>query len=244
MSKTIVITGAESGIGKETAIYLASLGYAIVILYLEDEEAAKAVVDECLSHQVEASAYACDVSDENRVREVFEEIISKNEDIYALINNAGITKDQLMIRMNAQDFEKVIDVNLNGAFYCTKQILPTLIKKRSGRIINISSVVGLHGNAGQVNYAASKAGLIGMTKSLAKEVATRSVCVNAVAPGFIETDMTRALRVEIQEQLKNQIPMKRFGEAREVAGLVAFLLSDQAAYITGQTLSIDGGMNI
>lgn len=241
--KTAVITGASRGIGAATAYRLASLGADIAVIYAGNENAAKAVCAKCSKdYGVSAKAYKCDVGDNEMVKETVSKIKSDFGTVHILVNNAGITKDGLLIRMSEQDFSDVIDVNLKGTFNCIRFASRYMMKQRCGRIINLSSVVGVSGNAGQINYAASKAGVIGMTKSAAKELAGRGITVNAVAPGFIETDMTEILSEKVKEGMKQQIPLGSFGKAEDVAGTIAFLASEEARYITGQVLHVDGGM--
>ena len=242
MSKVALVTGATRGIGREIAITFAKAGYDIAINYRkanEDLEIAK--------NEIEATGVKCltvqgDVSNFEDCEKFVKEIIDEYGKIDVLVNNAGITKDTLLMRMQKEDFDQVIDVNLGGTFNVTKNVINYMLKAKTGRIINISSVVGVSGNAGQTNYAASKAGIIGFTKSLAKEVASRNILVNAVAPGFIETDMTSVLKDEVKEGIAKQIPLKRMGTVSDVANVVKFLASDESAYITGQVINVDGGM--
>lgn len=240
--KCAVVTGASRGIGKAIAKKLASLGANIVLNYRSNDEEALKVQEEILAMGVNAILYKCDISDSEAVLEMLKEVKEKFGKIDIMINNAGITRDTLILRMKEEDFDKVIDVNLKGVFNCLKSITPIMVRQKEGKIINLSSVVGLVGNAGQVNYAASKAGVIGMTKSLAKEVGSRGITVNAVAPGFIDTDMTEVLGEKFKEETKKSIPLKRLGNPEDVANAVAFLVSDEASYITGQVLNVDGGM--
>ena len=240
--KCAIVTGASRGIGKAIAKKLASLGANIVLNYRSNEEEAIKVQEEILAYGVEVLLYKCDISDFNAVSEMVKCSKEKFGNIDIMVNNAGITKDTLILRMKEEDFDKVIDVNLKGVFNCLKAITPIMVKQKVGKIVNLSSVVGLVGNAGQVNYAASKAGVIGMTKSLAKEVGSRGITVNAVAPGFIDTDMTEILGEKFKEEAKKNIPLKRLGNPEDVAGAVAYLVGDEASYITGQVLNVDGGM--
>lgn len=240
--KVAIITGSNRGIGKEIAKKLAQLGANIVLNYRSNEEEATNVEEEIKAIGVEVIKVKGDISKSEDVENLISTAKERFGKIDILVNNAGITKDQLLIRMKEKDFDDVIDVNLKGVFNCLKAISPVMIKQRSGKIVNISSVVGVTGNAGQVNYAASKAGVIGMTKSLAKELGARGINVNAVAPGFIQTDMTNSLSDKYKEQISNSIPLKRFGTTEDVANVVAFLVSDMASYITGQVINIDGGM--
>ncbi|WP_125154179.1 3-oxoacyl-[acyl-carrier-protein] reductase [Clostridium rectalis] len=242
--KTALVTGGSRGIGKSIAIKLAEMGANIVLNYRSNVSAVEEVIDEIKSFGVEAVAIQGDVSNfkesENLVRETFEKFNSLD----ILVNNAGITADGLLIRMKEVDFDKVIQVNLKGAFNCIRHVAPIMVKQRKGKIINISSVVGITGNAGQANYAAAKAGIIGLTKSAAKELASRNINVNAVAPGFIETDMTKVLSDKVRQLALNNIPLKKFGKGKDIAEVVGFLASDSSEYITGQVINVDGGMVI
>lgn len=242
MSRVAFITGATRGIGKQIAIELAKQGYDIAMNYRKENEELVTTKKEIENQNVKCLLVKGDVSHFEETQNMVEEIIKELGEISVLVNNAGITKDMLMLRMKKEDFESVIDVNLTGTFNVTKNVLPYMMKKRSGRIINISSVVGITGNAGQTNYAASKAGIIGLTKSLAKEVASRNILVNAIAPGFIQTDMTESLKDEVKEEIAKNIPLKRMGTAKDVANLVKFLASEESSYITGQVIQVDGGM--
>lgn len=242
MSKVALITGATRGIGKQIAITLAESGFDIAINYRKENEElqnAKKEIEEkgrkCLTVQGDVSSFE---DSERFVKEVIEEY----GQIDVLVNNAGITKDGLLMRMKKEDFESVIDTNLTGTFNVTRNVIGYMMKAKSGRIINVSSVVGVSGNAGQTNYSASKAGIIGFTKSLAKEVASRNILVNAVAPGFIETNMTDVLKDEQKENIAKTIPLKRMGTVEDVANVVKFLSSNDSSYITGQVINIDGGM--
>ena len=242
MSKVAVITGATRGIGKAIALNLAKQGYDIAINYRSENDDLENIKKEINEIGRKIFTYKCDVSDfansENFVKGVIEEF----GEIDVLVNNAGITKDGLLMRMKKEDFESVVDVNLVGTFNITRNVIPYMIKAKKGKIVNISSVVGISGNAGQTNYSASKAGIIGFTKSLAKEVASRNITVNAIAPGFIQTQMTDVLKDEVKEEILKQIPLKRFGKAEDVANVVKFLVSEESSYITGQVINIDGGM--
>ena len=237
-----VVTGGSRGIGKEIAKKLASFGADVVINYTSKEDEALKTKNEIESMGVKCTSIKCDVSKFDEVNQMIDSVVSEFGKIDILVNNAGITKDGLLMRMKEEDFDSVINVNLKGVFNCLKAITPVMVKQKEGKIINLSSVVGLVGNAGQVNYAASKAGVIGMTKSLAKEIGSRGITVNAVAPGFIETDMTDVLGDRFKEEAKKSIPLKRLGKAEDVAEVVAFLASDSANYITGQVIHVDGGM--
>ena len=239
--KVSLITGASRGIGQSISIILAQNG-AHVICVSRNINDVQAVADKITNQKFVASAASCDISSTHNVTELVKDIIEKHGRIDILINNAGITSDNLLMRMSEDDWDNVLNVNLKAAFTAIKAASRTMIKQRSGRIINISSVVGLMGNAGQVNYAASKAGLIGMTKSVAREFASRGITANCIAPGYIETEMTNKLKDEVKSSLNEQIPLGRIGNVEDIAYAVAFLASDEASYITGQTLAVDGGM--
>lgn len=240
--KVAVVTGASRGIGKAIALKLASQGAKVVINYNGSEEKAKEVQAQIETEGGKAVIYRCDVSDYGACQTFIQDVIKTEGSMDILVNNAGITRDHLLMKMSEEDFDAVIDTNLKGAFNCIKNISRQMLKQKSGRIINISSVSGVMGNAGQVNYSASKAGVIGMTKAVAREMATRGITCNAVAPGFIVTEMTDVLSDTIKENITNQIPMRRFGQTKDVANLVAFLASEEAGYITGQVVGVDGGM--
>ncbi|WP_317628903.1 MULTISPECIES: 3-oxoacyl-[acyl-carrier-protein] reductase [Clostridium] len=242
--KNAIVTGASRGIGRAIAIKLADLGANVVLNYRSDINSVNEVVKEIESKGVKAVAIQGDISKFEDAKKIVDEAMEKLGSIDILVNNAGITKDTLLMRMKEEEFDNVIEVNLKGVFNCTKHVVPIMMKQRSGKIINISSVVGLSGNAGQSNYAAAKAGIIGFTKSVAKEIASRGITVNAVAPGFIATDMTGVLSDKVKENIKNNIPLKRVGDAKDIANTVAFLSSNMASYITGQVISVDGGMHI
>ncbi|WP_338032961.1 MULTISPECIES: 3-oxoacyl-[acyl-carrier-protein] reductase [Clostridium] len=242
--KNAIVTGSSRGIGRAIAIKLAELGANIILNYRNNVASVKEVIKEIETKGVKVMAIQGDVSNFEDAKKVVDEAKEKLGSIDILVNNAGITKDTLLMRMKEEDFDKVIEVNLKGVFNCTKNIVPIMMKQRSGRIINISSIVGLSGNAGQSNYAAAKAGIIGFTKSVAKEIATRGITVNAIAPGFISTDMTDVLSDKVKEEIKKNIPLRRIGEGKDIANTVAFLASDMGAYITGQVISVDGGMHI
>lgn len=242
MSKVALITGATRGIGKQIAITLSKEGYDIALNYRKEN-------DELLNlkEQIENSGVKCltiqgDISNFEDCEKIVKQTIETFETIDVLVNNAGITKDMLLARMKEDDFKQVIDVNLVGTFNMTKNVISYMMKVRQGRIINISSVVGISGNAGQSNYSASKAGIIGFTKSLAKELGSRNILVNAVAPGFIETSMTEVLKDEVKDEIAKSIPLKRMGTPEDVANVVKFLASGDSSYITGQVLQVDGGM--
>lgn len=240
--KTAIVTGAAKGIGRAIAIKLASLGANIVLNYRSSEEAAIEVEEEIKKYGVDVLKYKCDIRNINEVEGLINAAKERFQVIDIMINNAGITKDTLIMRMKEEDFDSVINTNLKGVFNCLKCISPIMLKQKCGKIVSISSVVGIVGNAGQVNYAASKAGVIGMTKSLAKELGARGITVNAVAPGFIETDMTDKLKDNYKEEAKKNIPLRRFGQVEDVANVVSFLVSNEADYITGQVIHVDGGM--
>ncbi|EDS76943.1 3-oxoacyl-(acyl-carrier-protein) reductase [Clostridium botulinum C str. Eklund] len=242
--KNAIVTGSSRGIGKAIAIKLAELGANIILNYRSDVASVKEVIGEIESKGVKVIAIQGDISNFEDAKKIVDEAKEKLGSIDILVNNAGITKDTLLMRMKEEDFDKVIEVNLKGVFNCTKNVVPIMMKQRSGRIINISSIVGLSGNPGQSNYAAAKAGIIGFTKSVAKEIATRGITVNAVAPGFIKTDMTDILSDKVKDEIKKNIPLGRIGEGKDIANTVAFLASDMGAYITGQVISVDGGMHI
>src|SRR5438552_8883788 len=237
-----VVTGAGRGIGQAIATRLASNGARVACVSRSEENAERTGDELNAAHADSAKAYAVDVADHAAVQEIGSKILEDFGKIDILVNNAGVTRDGLSMRMSIDDWDTVINTNLRGAFNFVQAVQRAMIKQHSGRIINISSVIGLIGNAGQTNYAASKAGLIGLTKSLARELASRNITVNAVAPGFIVTDMTNALSEEVQKNIINRIPLGRVGEPEDVANAVAFLASAQASYITGQVLCIDGGM--
>ncbi len=242
MGKVALITGATRGIGKQIAIKLAKEGYDIAINYRRENEELANAKAEIEKNNVKCLTVQGDVSNFEDTKRFVDEVINEFGAIDVLVNNAGITKDMLILRMQKEDFESVIKVNLTGTFNVTKNVVPYMMKKRCGRIINISSVVGISGNAGQTNYSASKAGIIGFTKSLAKEVASRNILVNAVAPGFIETDMTSVLKDDVKAEIAKNIPLKRMGTAEDVANVVKFLASEDSSYITGQVINVDGGM--
>lgn len=242
--KVAIVTGASRGIGREIAITLARYGAKVIVNYCGSKEKAEEVVSLIKSEGGIAAAYQGDVADSEAMKQMFADVLQEYKTIDILVNNAGITRDNLILKMSDDDFNSVIDTNLKGVYYCLKQVSKIMLKQKSGRIINISSIAGVIGNAGQINYSASKAGVIGMTKALARELGSRGITVNAVAPGFIKTDMTDKLPETMKEYYVNQIPLKRFGEVSDIAETVAFLASDKAAYITGQTISIDGGMQM
>lgn len=240
--KVVLITGGTRGIGKKTAEKFAKNGYNVIINYVSDNTDVEKITKEFNEIGSECLIVKADVSKKSDVDNLIKIAIEKFKKIDVLVNNAGITKDNLLMRMTEEEFDKVIEINLKGTFLVTKAVSKYMIKNRSGSIINLSSVVGVSGNAGQSNYSASKAGIIGFTKSIAKELASRNIRANAVAPGFIKTDMTNVLQESVKENIYNQIPLKRMGEAEEVADLIYFLGSEQSKYITGQVINVDGGM--
>lgn len=235
-----LVTGGSRGIGKACALHLAQAGYNVVINYAGNEEAAKQTVSELEASGVKAEAVKFDISNHDEAQEAVAKIIEKYGRIDVLVNNAGITRDGLFMRMSKENWDAVINTNLTGAFNVTQPVIKVMMKQRSGAIVNMASIVGIYGNAGQANYAAAKAGLIGFTKSLAKELASRNIRVNAVAPGFVQTDMTKSLD---SAQISEHIPLKRLGDADDIAGAVKFLAVD-ATYVTGQVLQVDGGLTI
>ncbi|AOT68394.1 3-oxoacyl-[acyl-carrier-protein] reductase [Geosporobacter ferrireducens] len=242
IGKTAIVTGGSRGIGKAIALKLAELGANIAVNYTSKPEEAEKVVAAIREMGREAIAIKADVSKGDDVQRLIDEVEHQFPTIDILVNNAGITRDTLLMRMKDEDWDQVIAINLKGTYNCTKAVTRKMMKQKSGKIVNIASVVGVMGNIGQSNYAASKAGIIGFTKSIAKELATRGINVNAVAPGFIQTNMTEVLSEEVKESLMTHIPMKQLGTPEDVANVVAFLCSDNARYITGQVLNVDGGM--
>lgn len=241
--RVALITGGSRGIGKKVAEKFAQKGYNLVINYVSDSTNVKELVQELKQEDdQEIMLIKADVTDFASCEQLVKQAIEKLGKIDVLVNNAGITKDNLLMRMKEEEFDKVIEVNLKGTFNMTKNVIPFMMKKRYGKIVNISSVVGVSGNAGQCNYAASKAGIIGFTKSLAKELASRNILANCIAPGFITTDMTAVLSEEVKEKIAEQIPLKKMGTAEEVANAVYFLANEENTYITGQVLNVDGGM--
>ncbi|MDM8216436.1 3-oxoacyl-[acyl-carrier-protein] reductase [Desulfovibrio piger] len=239
---TALVTGGSRGIGRAIAQTLARDGFQVILTYVSRPEEAESVAAAIVEAGGQARACKLNVGDPQSVTDFFANEIKDKVNLAVLVNNAGITKDGFLVRMKDEDFDAVMNVNLRGAFICTREAAKIMSKKRYGRIVNISSVVGQMGNAGQVNYASAKAALLGLTKSCAKELAARNITVNAVAPGFIETDMTASLTDEVRAEYAKAIPLKRMGTAQEVADAVAFLASDKAAYITGQVLAVNGGM--
>lgn len=240
--KVAVVTGASRGIGRAIALELGRRGNFVVVNYNGSAEKAEAVKQEIQAAGGEACAMQCDVSDYGACEAFMKDIIKEYKRIDILVNNAGVTRDGLLMQMKEEDFDTVVDTNLKGAFHTIRFAARQMLKQRSGRIINLSSVVGLRGNGGQVNYSASKAGIIGLTKSAARELASRGITVNAIAPGFIETEMTAVLPEETKAATLKEIPLQKFGKPEDVAQAAAFLASEEAAYITGQVLCVDGGM--
>ncbi|HEI6557823.1 TPA: 3-oxoacyl-[acyl-carrier-protein] reductase [Staphylococcus aureus] len=242
MTKSALVTGASRGIGRSVALQLAEEGFNVAVNYAGSKEKAEAVVEEIKAKGVDSFAIQANVADADEVKAMIKEVVSQFGSLDVLVNNAGITRDNLLMRMKEQEWDDVIDTNLKGVFNCIQKATPQMLRQRSGAIINLSSVVGAVGNPGQANYVATKAGVIGLTKSAARELASRGITVNAVAPGFIVSDMTDALSDELKEQMLTQIPLARFGQDTDIANTVAFLASDKAKYITGQTIHVNGGM--
>ncbi|TJX65200.1 3-oxoacyl-[acyl-carrier-protein] reductase [Soehngenia saccharolytica] len=242
--KIALVTGGSKGIGKSIAIKLASEGYDIAFTYSSDDDAAHDTLEELNKLGSNTLSIKKDMSIEEDVKEAIKEIEEKLGTVDVLVNNAGITRDGLLMKMKTEDFDRVIEVNLRSVFLTTREVIRPMMKKRYGKIINVSSVVGIMGNAGQANYAASKAGVIGFTKSIAKEFASRGIRANAIAPGFVETDMTKVLKEDVKEEMLKNIPLGYFAKPEDVANLVSFLASEKSDYITGQVIQIDGGMNI
>lgn len=240
--KVAVVTGASRGIGRQIAKTMAREGATVIVNYNGSAAKAEEVVAEIIEAGGQAEAIQCNISDYAASQEFLANVISKYKRIDILVNNAGITRDNLLMKMSEEDFDAVLATNLKGAFNCTKHVSRQMLKQKSGRIINISSVSGVMGNAGQANYCASKAGVIGLTKSVARELGSRGITVNAIAPGFIETEMTEVLSEDVKKAMGDQIPLKRFGKTEDIAEMAAFLASDKAAYVTGQVISVDGGM--
>jgi 3-oxoacyl-[acyl-carrier protein] reductase len=240
--KVALVTGASRGIGREIALELARQGANVAVNYAGSESKANQVVDEIKAIGKEAFVIKCDVSNSDEVAAMVKETVDRFGKLDILVNNAGITKDNLLMRMKEEEWDDVININLKGVFLCTKAVTRQMMKQRVGRIINITSVVGVSGNPGQANYVAAKSGVIGLTKTTAKELASRNITVNAIAPGFITTDMTDKLSDEVKGEMLKQIPLARLGEPKDIAKMTAFLASDDASYITGQTLHINGGM--
>lgn len=242
MSKNVLVTGASRGIGRSIALQFAEEGYNVAVNYAGNKDKAEAVVEEIKGKGVESFAIQANVANGDEVKAMIKEVVSTFGSIDVLVNNAGITRDNLLMRMKEQEWDDVIDTNLKGVFNCIQKVTPQMLRQKSGSIINLSSVVGSVGNPGQANYVATKAGVVGLTKSTARELASRNITVNAVAPGFIVSDMTDALSDDLKEQMLAQIPLKRFGKDQDIADTVTFLASDKAKYITGQTIHVNGGM--
>ena len=242
MSKSALVTGASRGIGRSIALQLADEGYNVAVNYAGNKEKAEKVVSEIKTFGVDAFAIQANVSEQDEVKAMIKETLNQFGTIDVLVNNAGITRDNLLMRMKQNEWDDVINTNLKGVFNCVQAVTRPMLKQKSGRIINLSSVVGSVGNPGQINYVATKSGVEGMTKTFARELASRGITCNAVAPGFIVSDMTDQLSDELKEQMKSQIPLDRFGEDSDIAHTVAFLASEKANYITGQTIHVNGGM--
>lgn len=242
--KVALVTGAAKGIGRAIALALAADHVTVVINYRGSKERAEAVVEEIGALGEEGCAYPCDVADTEAAQTMVKEVIARYGRLDILVNNAGITRDNLIMKMSEEDFDAVISANLKGCFNTIKAVSRQMLKQRAGRIINITSVSGILGNAGQANYAASKAGIIGLTKTMARELASRGITVNAIAPGFVDTDMTKTLPEQVKEAATAQIPLGHFGKPEDIANMAAYLASEKAAYITGQIISVDGGMAI
>ena len=240
--KIALVTGASRGIGRQIALSMAREGALVIVNYNGSAARAEETVKEITKSGGQAEAVQCNVADYAAVEELMKYVIGKYKRLDILVNNAGITKDNLLMKMGEEDFDAVIGINLKGAFNCTKHVSRQMLKQKGGRIINISSVSGVMGNAGQANYCASKAGVIGLTKSVARELGSRGITVNAIAPGFVETDMTRAIKPEILEKALESVPLRRMAQPAEIGAAAAFLAGEGAAYITGQVLCVDGGM--
>ncbi|BGE82617.1 3-oxoacyl-[acyl-carrier-protein] reductase [Staphylococcus croceilyticus] len=241
-NKNALVTGASRGIGRSIALQLAEDGFNVAVNYAGNKEKAEAVVAEIKEKGVESFAIQANVAEGDEVKAMIKEVVSQFGSLDVLVNNAGITRDNLLMRMKEQEWDDVINTNLKGTFNCIQKATPQMLRQRGGAIINLSSIVGAMGNPGQANYVATKAGIEGLTKSSARELASRGITVNAVAPGFIVSDMTNALNDDLKSQMLEQIPLSRFGEDKDIAYTVAFLASERAKYITGQTIHVNGGM--
>ena len=242
--KIALVTGAAKGIGRAIALALAADGATVIVNYNGSAQKAEAVVDEIKALGKDSEAYQCNVANTTDVDAMIRDVIKRYGRLDILVNNAGITRDNLIMKMSEEDFDAVIDANLQGCFNTINAVSRQMLKQRAGRIINITSVSGILGNAGQANYAASKAGIIGLTKTMARELASRGITVNGIAPGFVDTEMTQVLSDEVKEAATKQIPLGRFGKPEDIANMAAYLASEKAAYITGQIISVDGGMAI
>ncbi|MGJ5712132.1 3-oxoacyl-[acyl-carrier-protein] reductase [Staphylococcus auricularis] len=242
MTKNALVTGASRGIGRRIALQLAEDGFNVAVNYAGSKDKAEAVVEEIKAQGVESFAIQADVSDSDAVKSMIKEVVDQFGSIDTLVNNAGIVRDNLLMRMKEKDWDAVINTNLKGTFNCIQKVTPHMLRQKQGSIVNLTSIVGEIGNPGQSNYVASKAGVIGLTKSAAKELASRNITVNAVAPGFIVSDMTDALSDEVKDQMLQNIPLSRLGEDTDIANTVSFLASDRAKYITGQVINVNGGM--
>ena len=242
--KIAIVTGAGRGIGKEIAKTLAAKGALVIVNYCGSAKRAEETVQEIEAAGGKAEALQCDISDFTRAGEMMDYVIKTYGRVDILVNNAGITRDGLLMKMSEEDFDAVLNTNLKGAFNCMRHVARQMVKQRGGRIINISSVSGVMGNAGQVNYSASKAGIIGLTRTMARELASRGITVNGIAPGFVDTDMTKVLPEQVREAATAQIPLGRFGQPEDIANMAVYLASEKASYITGQIISVDGGMAI
>ncbi len=240
--RNAVVTGGTRGIGRSIALGLARNGVNVAITYISNDDKAKEVIDEIKKFEVKGIAVKADISEEKDVKNMVELVLKQFDSVDILINNAGITKDGLLVRMKSEDWDSVINTNLRGTYLVTKAVSKSMIRQKSGIIVNIASVVGLTGNAGQSNYSASKAGIIGFTKTVAKELGGRGIRVNAVAPGFVKTDMTEILKDDVKKKMIDSIPLKRCAEPEDIANAVLFLCSREASYITGQVINVDGGM--
>lgn len=243
-NKVALVTGGSRGIGRAIAVSLASNGAMVVVNYCGSKDKADEVVKEITDNGGSAVAYRADIADANAVKSMFDYIMNEFKSLDILINNAGITRDNLILKMTEEEFDQVINTNLRGVFFCLKQASRIMLKQKRGTILNLSSVSGIHGNPGQVNYSAAKAGVVGMTKTLAKELGSRGITVNAIAPGYIKTDMTDVLKDELKDKIAEAVPLKRLGNPEDIAEMATFLVSPKASYITGQIIEIDGGLGL